>query len=161
VQQANGVGFVDAVSVLAGFDVELVELAVGWAGDEAFPDPGGSAGSEAVSLGIPFVEAADDRDRAGVGSPDAEDGSRLAVVFGEVGSHFVVDAVVAALVEEVEVLVGEEVGGGEGGVRAHGLGGMWARLSLPEYGAGTMTRPAPMYIIVDFMYIQWYPDGVS
>ena len=52
----------------------------------------------------------------------------------EVGSHLFVDAVVAALVEEVEVLVGEELGSGEGGVGGHERAELGARLSLPERG---------------------------
>src|SRR5580692_8093873 len=39
------------------------------------------------------------------------------------GSHLFVHAVVAALVEEVEVLVGEKLRGSEGKVRAHGVSG--------------------------------------
>ena len=43
VQQAERVGFVDVVSVALRLDVELVERAVGDAGDEAFPDAGRAA----------------------------------------------------------------------------------------------------------------------
>ena len=38
VQQAERVGLVDAVSMAIRFDVEFIEGALGYAGDEAFPD---------------------------------------------------------------------------------------------------------------------------
>jgi len=44
----------------------------------------------------------------------------LAIVGDKVRAHLVVDAIVAAFVEEVEVVVGEELGAGEGGISAHG-----------------------------------------
>ncbi len=49
----------------------------------------------------------------------------------EVGSHLFVQAVIAALVEEVEILVGEELWDGESGFRAHEVS--FARaFSVPE-----------------------------
>ncbi len=73
-----------------------------------------------MRLGIPVIEAADDRDGARVWRPYAEDGASFAVMRDEMGSHLVVHAVVAALVEEIEILVGEELNGvgygGAGGV---------------------------------------------
>ena len=115
-------------------DVKLVERALVDAGDEAFPDAGRAARAEMMRLRIPSVEAADDRDRPRIRRPYAEDGAGLAVVRDEMGAHLFVDAVVAALVEEVEVLVGEELGRGEGGVRAHARQ-MRVRLSLQKLGA--------------------------
>jgi hypothetical protein len=46
-----------------------------------------------------------------------------------------VHAVVAALVEEVEVLVGEELRSSEGGVRTHALSRKCVRLSLQKKSA--------------------------
>src|SRR5579864_6665412 len=89
--------------------------------DEAFPDTGRAARIEAVCLRIPFVEAADHRDRASIGSPYAEDGSGLTFVSDKVGAHLVVNAVMTALIEEVEVVLGKKQGRGsrKRGVRAH------------------------------------------
>src|SRR5260370_5813551 len=81
-----------------------------------------------MRLGIPSIEAPHDRNRACIRRPHAEDGARFAIVRDEMGPHLVVHAVVAALVEEVEVLVGQELRRGEGGVRGHRLGGMVTRL---------------------------------
>src|SRR5580765_464238 len=103
-QQADGISFVDPISMTLRIDVELVECTVAGAGDEAFPDAGCPAGSQAMCFGIPSIETADHRNGARVGGPDAEDGSGPAIVGHEVGAHFVVNAVVAALVEEVEVV---------------------------------------------------------
>ena len=50
-QQADRIGFVDAVSVALRFDVELVERAVGDAGNESFPDAGRAAGLKRCVLG--------------------------------------------------------------------------------------------------------------
>lgn len=69
-----------------------------------------------MRLGIPAIEPADHGDRAGIWRPHAENGAGYAVVGNEMGSHLVVHAVVAALIEEIEVLVGEELHGvGDGG----------------------------------------------
>src|SRR5450631_2228250 len=132
VQQAERVGLIDVVPVALRFDVEFVERAFSYSSDEALPDARGAAGGETVGLGVPLVETANDGYGARIGGPYAEHRAGLAIVGEEVGSHLFVEAVVAAFVEEVEILVGKELEGGEGRFRAHG-GGMWARLSLPEY----------------------------
>ena len=51
------------------------------------------------------------------GRPDAEYGAGLAIVRDKVGSHLFVEAVVAALVEEVEILVGEKLRANDWGSR--------------------------------------------
>ena len=121
-QQAERVGFVDVESVALRLDVELVQRSSGHAGQKAFPDAGRAAGAQKIRLGSPLIEAADDRDGACVGCPHAEDGAGLAIVGDEMGSHLFVHAVIAALVEEVEVLVGEKLRGGDGGLGTHALG---------------------------------------
>ena len=64
--------------------------------------------------------------RARIRRPHAEDGAGFAVVRDEMGSHLFVEAIVAALVEEVEILVGEKLGTGECQFRAHALSRMCA-----------------------------------
>jgi len=90
-----------------------------------------------MRFGIPSIEASDDREGARVGRPHAEDDAGLSVVGDEVGSHLVVEAVVTALVEEVEVLVGEELGSGGDGFRAHGVAELRAGLSLQNMRPNT------------------------
>ena len=65
---------------------------------------------QAVSFGIPPIEVADNRDRARVRRPHAEDRASLVFVGREVSSYFVVDAIVAALIEEIEIVLGQKMG---------------------------------------------------
>src|SRR5271165_469069 len=132
VQQAERIGLVDSISMLPGFDVEFVECTAFGAGNKTLPDPGRAPWAEAMRLGIPAVEAADHRHRSRIRRPHAEDGAGLALVRGEVRAHLVVNAVIAALVEEVEILVGEKLRGSEGGILAHKGATLGARLSVPE-----------------------------
>ena len=50
--------------------------------------------------GVPVVEAADDVNVAGIGRPDAEDGACGALGLDQMRAQFVVDAIVAAFVEQ-------------------------------------------------------------
>ena len=161
-QQAERVGLVDAVSVAIRFDVEFVERALGYAGDEAFPDAGRAARAETMCLGIPSVEAADHRNGSRIGCPHAEDGSRLAIVRDQVGSHLVVQAVVAALVEEVEVLVGQALRGGDN--RGTGVWGHRTAVSSVMEEAGC---PSKFEVVSErvrgtgqrgFRQAAWFPD---
>ena len=116
-QQANWVGFVDAVSVALRFDVEFIEFAAGHARDKTFPNARGTTRAKTMRLGIPAIKAAYDGNGTRVGRPHAEDGAGYAIVRDEMGSHLVVHAIVAALVEEVKILLGEELNGvGYGGI---------------------------------------------
>ena len=85
-----------------------------------------------MRLGSPIVEAAHDGEGARVRRPHAENGAGLAIVGDKMSSHLFVEAVVAAFVEKVEVLVGEKLRGGERGFRAHGV----RQISLPEPAKG-------------------------
>ena len=104
------VGLVDAVHVEARTQVVLVDRSLADAGDEALPDAGVAAGRHGVGVGVPAIEVADDGDALGVRRPDGEVGAGLAVNGDEMRAKLVVETVVAALVEEVEVHVGEERG---------------------------------------------------
>ncbi len=56
---------------------------------------------------VPAVEVADDRDAGRGGRPDRERHARHAAQVAQVGAELVVDPVLVALVEEVEVLVAQ------------------------------------------------------
>ena len=79
-------------------------------GDEALPDAGGAARGEPVGARVPAVEVADHRDVVGVGGPHGEGRPGRAVQRGEVAAELAVEVVVAALVEEVQVVVGDGLG---------------------------------------------------
>src|ERR1700722_2453019 len=81
---------------------------------------------------IPSVEAADHRQRPRIRRPYAEDRASYAIVRDEVRAHFFVNAIVAAFIEQVKVLVGEKPRGGEGQVRAHEWAEERVCISLPE-----------------------------
>jgi len=94
----------------AGTDVELVNSALTEAGDEALPDARAAAWGHGGGVGVPAIEIANDGDALGIGRPDGEPGAGTAVEGDEVGTHLLIEAVVAALVEKMEVHVGEEGG---------------------------------------------------
>src|SRR5215469_13099746 len=160
VPEGDGVGFVDAVSVAIGFNVEFVQVTRLGVGDEALPDARGSAGMQAVSFGIPAVEAADDRNRTSVRSPDAEDHAGLAVGGVGMGAHLVVNAVVAALVKQVEILVGQKFRGGESRIRAHGFQNAWVLVyRSPGRVARGPRETSVMYINTELVYIDASPEA--
>ena len=72
-----------------------------------------------MRFGIPSVEATNDRNRTSIRRPHAKNRSGVAIVGDEMGSHLFVEAVVTALVEEIEILVGEELRAGEGRLGIH------------------------------------------
>ena len=69
-----------------------------------------AARSQRMRLRVPAIEVADHGNRAGVRRPDAEVGARLAPDRGDVGAQLVVNPVVRAFVEEIEVLLGQQAG---------------------------------------------------
>src|SRR5690606_19177756 len=79
VAEADGVRLLDAVAVIPGLDVVLVEVPLSDAGNEALPDPGAPARPELVRGAVPAVELAHDRDLFRVGRPDGEVGAGDAV----------------------------------------------------------------------------------
>src|SRR5215469_7904608 len=160
VPEGDGVGLVDAVSVAIGFNVEFVKVTRLCVGNEALPDPRGSARMQAVRFGIPAVEAADDGNRTRVGSPDAEDHACLAVGGVWMGAHLVVNAVVAALVKQVEILVGEKFRG-ESRIRAHGFQNAWVLVyRSPGRVARGPRESSLMYTNTELVYIDASPEAV-
>ena len=73
----EGVGLVDLVPVMMRLDMKFVERAFADPGDEAFPDARTSPRAQPVHLGMPMVEAADDRNFACIRGPHAETGARF------------------------------------------------------------------------------------
>ena len=121
VQQADGIGLIDAIAMAIGLDVKLVERPLSSPGNESLPNSGGGARTEIVRFRVPAVEASDHRHRARVRRPYAENRARPAVMRGQVCAYFVVDAVVAAFVEQVEVVFGKKLRSSDSGFRAHGV----------------------------------------
>ena len=107
-KQPEGIGFIHLVAMVIGFDVKLVEGSFADARDEAFPDARVSARTKAVHLRMPVIETANDRDFTGVWGPHAEAGADFTARVDDVGTHSLVDPVVRALVEEVQILFGEQ-----------------------------------------------------
>ena len=107
-RQGDRVGFFTAVPMLGGDNVELVERSFPHARDKTFPDSGAAARLQLVGLRIPPVEAANHRHLASIGRPDAEHGALHSLGLHQVRAHFFVNPVVAALVEQVEILRGQQ-----------------------------------------------------
>lgn len=57
---------------------------------------------------VPLVEAADYVYFAGIRCPEAEASASLAIDLQEMSSHFFVNAIVAALIEQITVVGGEQ-----------------------------------------------------
>src|SRR5690606_5233465 len=108
VAEPDGVRLLGAVAVVPGLDMVLVEVALADAGDEALPDPGAAARPERVRRAVPAVELAHDGDLFGVGRPDGEIGAGDAVDRELVRPEAAVEVEVAALVEEVDVVLGQQ-----------------------------------------------------
>ena len=88
-------------------DLVLVQRARPDAGHEQLPDPGAAASLQRVLAAVPEVERADHADALGVGRPDREPRAGQAVEFGRMRAELVVDRVVIAFAEQVQVEVGE------------------------------------------------------
>src|SRR5580658_663654 len=78
------------------------------------PNSGGASRLQNIRLGVPGIETANHRDRPRIRSPHAEDRARRPVVSVEMGTHLLLRAVVAAFVEQVEILLGQKLRAVEG-----------------------------------------------
>jgi hypothetical protein len=88
-------------------DLELVELPVAETRDEDLPDARGPEAAHRMVAAVPAVEVADDRDAGRRGRPDREGDAEDPAEVARVRAQLLVDPVLVALVEEVEVLVAE------------------------------------------------------
>ena len=106
--ERDRIGLVDLVATVPRTEVVLVARPVAQLGDEPFPDAGRRAGAKRVAGGLPAVEVADHRNHRGVRRPYGEDRPVHSVDDGRMCAELVGEAEMRALVEEVEVLVGEQ-----------------------------------------------------
>src|SRR5579862_630442 len=105
---ADRVSFIDAVSVAPGLDVKFVERASGYARNKTLPNAGVSARLKRIRLELPVIEVADDGHLAGIRSPHTENCPSFALARDEMRTHGLVKTIVAAFVEQVEILIGEQ-----------------------------------------------------
>ena len=93
-----------------------------------------------MRTGIPSVEAADDTHRASIRSPHGEACTRLIAQSGKVRSELFIGAIVAAFIEQIEILFGKKT---DVGTRTRSQGGLFHTIaptvSVPE----AMMRSAP------------------
>ncbi|KAF5032293.1 hypothetical protein DSECCO2_618810 [anaerobic digester metagenome] len=106
------VALIYRVIVVPALDAVLVERPVADIRYKPFPDAGVVAPcQERVSARFPPVEVPDDRDLRGVRRPDRKEGSLHAAGDGGMRPQLLVEAGVAPLPEEVDVVVGDEAPG--------------------------------------------------
>src|SRR5688572_28330160 len=89
-------------------DTVLVDGARAKPGDEALPDARVATSAQRVGAGAPAVEVPDHGDALRVRGPDREVGARLTAGLDDVSAKPVVELEVAALVEEIDVVVRQE-----------------------------------------------------
>src|SRR5208282_52684 len=102
------IGFFNLVTELGGFDVELVLRAFAHARNKAFPDSRRAAGLQLMRRSVPAIKVADHRHVPRVRSPDAEDRAPRTTRIYHVRAHFFVNAIVAALVEQMKIFGGQQ-----------------------------------------------------
>src|SRR5919197_2057992 len=102
------VGLVDAVSLISRGDVVLVDGSVAYLRDEAFPNAGVVAWPQVMAVLVPAIKVADHRYRVGIGGPHREISAVLPASLGQVRAQLVMEAVVVALIEQVEVVVAQQ-----------------------------------------------------
>ena len=115
VQHAKRIGLLADMPFVVGNDVVLVQRALADSRHKAFPDAGTPARPQGMRLRVPTIEVADHRNRAGVGRPNSKVSSRLSRDRHEVRAQLVVNPVVGAFVEKMEVLIGQQRGVAAGG----------------------------------------------
>ena len=167
-QDAEGIAFVHAEPATASFDMKLVKRAPLHSGDKRLPDAGVRTRRQGMAIGVPVVKAANDGDAARVGRPHTKGGAGLTIALDEMSAEFVVQPVVTAFVEEIEVLVGKQAAvGDDGGFRVrgrrHGLnpGLVYRREASLDTKAKVV--PCLMYMKYVFMYVLprgWLSSGI-
>ena len=136
IPEREGIGLIHAISMAIRVDVEFVKRAVLCAGHKSLPHAGGCPRLQTIGFRIPAIKATHNGYVARIGGPDAEHGSRLAIAGRQMRAHSVVDTVVAAFVEEIEVLISENPRLGDTCFRAHGWHRLVMRISLQKRTAG-------------------------
>src|SRR6476620_8799 len=103
VHDSNRICFISYVSVVLRDNMELVQRALAKTRQKSFPDAGISARSQPVRVSIPTVEISNDRNFTRVRSPHAKAGALLPIHRHSMCAKLLVDTVVAALVEQIEI----------------------------------------------------------
>ena len=94
-QQAEGIGFVAAMSVMVRNDMEFVERAFADSGNKAFPDAGTAArAADGCVLGFHPLKLPTTETERAFGAQTLKKVPGLARDRGNVGAHLVVNAVV-------------------------------------------------------------------
>src|SRR5262245_41282337 len=107
VHDSNRICFISYVSVVLRHDMELVQRALAKTRQKSFPDAGISARSQLVRVSIPTVEISNNRNFARVRSPYSKAGALLPIHRHTMCAKLLVNAVMAALIEQVEILIAE------------------------------------------------------
>src|SRR5437773_402065 len=81
--EAEWIGLIDLVTLVARSEPVLVERPLPDAGGKPFPDAGGSGGPERMDLRLPAVEVADHRNALGIGGPNGEPRTAHSVLFSQ------------------------------------------------------------------------------
>ena len=108
--EAEGIGLQGQEVAFGAYDLVLVKGALADPRDEDLPHPHPRVLSHSVPPSIPQIELPDHRDAAGVRRPDGEARAGDAFELHRVRSELLVEREVAALTEEVEVLLAENRG---------------------------------------------------
>ena len=98
------IGLLHLITVVAGRDVELVAGPDSNAGKEPFPNSARIASLQYPVAGSPIIEIANEAYLLGRGRPDGEIRAGYAVDRHRMRAELFVEAVVAAFVEEVEIV---------------------------------------------------------
>jgi hypothetical protein len=93
------VGFVHAVSFIAGADRVLVGRAFAYGRDESLPNARVVAHLKWVTIGPPVIEVTDDGNPLCIGRPDCKVRSWAAIDAARMSAEFLIEPVVAAFVE--------------------------------------------------------------
>jgi hypothetical protein len=129
----------------ARLNAQLVERALADAGHERLPDPRAADAGHRARRRIPAVERAHDAHGVGVGRPHGEARAPRAIHHARVRAELLVEAIVGALVEEVEIVGAEDRGQrtDRGGLGASGERGHGGLISRTPHALGPATRPSP------------------
>ena len=106
--ECEGVRLVGAVPVHSRLDMVFVQCAAAHAGYKAFPDARPFAGTEPETLLLPAVEISRDVNLLRVGRPHGEVSAVNSSGGNRVRAQFIIEAYMAALVEEVKVIAAQQ-----------------------------------------------------
>ncbi len=107
--EGEGIPLVHLVAAVAGDDAVFVKRPVAEARHKSLPDPRAVLPDpQGVAFGVPAVEVPHHRDPLGIGGPHGKEHPRLSPRIQDVGAKLLVEPKMGPLLEEVDVVVGEE-----------------------------------------------------